>query len=384
MMQKLAKNQTQPQLDALMSSETLALLIPRLRLSLASIKDRRKVKQIEELLISLEDLAKVLEFRTLCESPNQSEVNVPFFQGMPRCIFQIEEQFGRYTNPASAWREQWSKLREQFWNALERTIPWSVKEILVSWRWSAELAASKRIEPELQKSREFVGQVHKELLREEKIGSERSGSISLKDRLDIVLWSRSAKKNENVLLRLEQQRDALLSKTTDLLEQCEKISAGIAVALRTLYVDCGDFYGPVFEDNCRAIDRDIKSKKETELSELLRSFSDLKRQYEVSRHEVESHNARVRDKSSQLMSIFSGDDDEKFSTAEKLIGHEFYCLNALDLEKQDLARKRWKRAVSQMKQAVETAEESFNDEKSNSRGFDAHGTRGTIAAQVGG
>ncbi|MEY2987121.1 MAG: hypothetical protein RJB13_642 [Pseudomonadota bacterium] len=382
MMHRISKTQSQTTPEILVSAETLALLIPRLRLSFSSVKDRRRLKQSEELLRVLEDFKKVLEFSELCESSRSSEENVPFLHGLPRCIFQIEEQFGRYTNPLSLWREAWATLRSQFWNTLERSVPWSVKEILVSWRWTAELNAAKRIEAELQKSRNVVGQVHKELVREEKIGLERRQNLSLKDRLDIVLWSKRSKKSESTLLKLEQQRDALLAKSADLLEQCEKISAGIAVGLRTLYVDCGEFYSPVFEDNCRAIDRDIKAKKEKEIRDVQKISAEIQSQFDLYRRESEVQNARIKDKNNRLKYIVSGDVDEKLVSAEQLIGHEFYCLNALDLEKQDLARKRWKRAVTQMQQAVETAEESFNDENPDSRGFDAHGTRGAVTSQI--
>lgn len=363
-----------------MSADTVSLLIPRLRLSLTSIKDRRKLKQTEELLGALEEFKKVLEFRELYATAGVSGESLPFLQGLPRCLFQIEEQFRRYTNPPSLWQEQWAQLRAQFWNTLERSVPWSVKEILVSWRWNAELSAAKRIESELQKSRDVVGHVHKELLREEKLGNERRISLTLKDRFDIVLWSRSAKKNEAVLVGLEQQRDSLATRSAELLEQCEKISAGVALGLRTLYVDCGEYFGLVFEDNCRAIDRDIRAKKETETSENERLCSQVQSQFEFRQREAEIQNAKIKDKNKKLLMMLSDDAEEKVISAEKLIGHEFYCLNALDIEKQDLARKRWRRAVSQMQRAVETAEESFNNEEPDSRRLDADGTRGASAS----
>lgn len=382
MMQRISKNQDQTPADTLISADVLELLIPRLRLSLATVKDRRRLKQTEELLRALEEFKTVLKFRELCTNPQTWEESSPFWQGLPRSIFQVEEQLGRYTNPSSPWRDTWARLRSQFWTALERSVPWSVKEVLVSWRWTAELSAAKRIESELVKSRNIVGQVHKELVREEKVGIEKHSSLSLKDRLDIVLWSRSAKKNESTLVKLEQKRDDLLMRAVDRLEQCEKTSAGIAVGLRTLYVDCGDFYGLVFEDNCRAIDRDIKAKKEKEICEIQKLSAEIQSQFELNRRESEIQNARMKDKNSRLKAMISGDIEEKVASAEQLIGHEFYCLNALDLEKQDLARKRWKRAVSQMQQAVETAEESFYDEKPDSRGFDDHGARGAVTSQI--
>ena len=382
MIQRTSKNLSQSPPEILVSAETLALLIPRLRLSVTTLKDKRRLKQSEELLQALEDFLKVLEFRELYEHPRGLEENAPFLQGLPRCLFQIEEQFGKYTNPASPWRESWSVLRSQFWTALERSVPWSVKEILLSWRWTAELNAAKRVDSELQKSRNVVGQVHKDLAREEKIGSEKGAALSLKDRLDIVLWSRSAKRNEGTLVNLEQQRDVLLSASSELLEQCEKLSASIAIGLLTLYVDCGEFFGLVFEDNCRAFDRDIKVKKEKEIIEIQKRCADIQGHYEMSRRESEVQNAKMKDKNNRLMSFISGDVEEKIVSAEQLIGHEFYCLNALDLEKQDLARKRWKRAVTQMQQAVEIAEESFNDEKPESRRFDANGARGAVTSQV--
>jgi hypothetical protein len=382
MMEQKPKNLNQTQFDGLMSAETLALLIPRVRLSLASIKDKRRLKQSEELLDALEDLAKALDFRDLCSNSAVSN-ETPYWQGLPRCLFQIEEQFSRYTNPVSPWRTSWAKLRGQFWSALEKGIPWSVKESLVSWRWTAELVACRRIESELSQSREVVGKMHKDLQREEKKCAEKEGAVSFADRLKIVLWSRRATQDEACLLKLEQQRDTLLSRTADILEQCEKMSAAIALGLRTLYVDCGEFYGPIFEDNCRAVDREIKAQKEAEIEEIEKKSLELQKSYQKSVRDAEIQNARAADKNSRLMQVVTGELEERVGIAEKLIGHEFYCLNALEIEKQDNARKRWKRAVSQMKLAVDTVEESFNNEEPEPGRVDATGTGGAYAAQVG-
>ena len=353
--------------DALSSSDTLGLLIPRIRAALPSLRDRRKQKQIEDLIISLQDLETVIGFGESQVISGESNGENAFFEGIPRCSFQIENQFGHYLNPESSWQNNWTRQRLGLWDVFEKTIPWMVREVLMSWRWRAENDAFRKILEELKKSRLLVARVEEKLIIEEKRSTKKSGRISVIDRLRIVFWAKSAKKDEDTLLLLEQNRDELARRISTLLEECEKLAAVTAAGMRTLFVDCGEFYSRVFEGCCRAIDREIKIQIENDLKMSVSKNTDMSLDCEEILRVNQDGIRRINDQQQKLIQAVDGRFDSHFFEAERILSQEFMCLNALELEKQDQARSRWQRAITQMRRILGAAEESFNYGENDTR-----------------
>ncbi|MEN9528334.1 MAG: hypothetical protein RI932_207, partial [Pseudomonadota bacterium] len=266
--------------DALSSKDMLALLLPRIRIALPQIKDKRKLKQTEELLAALEELEKVLIFNDEREHALSVQIENPFFSGLPRCTFQVENQFGHYVNPESPWRERWKELRLGIWEVFEKTIPWTVREMLLSWRWTAELGAFKQMQLELERSRNLVNDVESSLVKEERRGQRKGRSVSLLDRLRIVIWSRSAKRDEDVLFALEQMRDQTQVAISEKLGECERLAAATSIGLRTLFVDCGELYPRVFEDCTRAMDKSIRMQVDSEIRMIESRLAALKTDFD--------------------------------------------------------------------------------------------------------
>jgi len=368
--------------EALSSKDVLALLLPRIRIALPQIKDKRKLKQTEELLAALEELEKVLNFQD-DRAPGTLEQNdSPFHAGLPRCTFQVENQFGHYVNPESPWRDKWKALRLEVWEVFEKTIPWAVRELLMSWRWTAELTAFKKMQSELERSRALVKAVELELLHEERTGQKRGRSISLGDRFRILLWSRAARRDEDVLLSLEQERDESQQCISEKLSECERLAAMTSVGLRTLFVDCGEFYPRVFEDCTRAMDKSVKLQSEGDSRNLESRLGVLRAELDEKNKTSGSELRKASDKKEKILQMVEGKTDLKLADAERLISHEFMCLNAFEIEKQDEARNRWQRAVTQMKRVLETAEESFEDVEIHARDADGDGSGRAAAPQI--
>lgn len=368
--------------EALSSRDTLALLVPRIRVILPVLKEKRRIKQIEELLSSLEELDKVLGFQEQQGNVLAEKADNPFIEGIPRCTFQVEAQFAHYVNPSSAWRGAWLKQRLAVWDVFEKTIPWSVREALMSWRWSAELNAFRKMRDALEKSKKLVGFVELRLVDEERRGSEKVKRITLLDRLRIIFWARSTKRDEESLLALEQERDSISRRISERLNDCERLAAATAIGIRTLFVDCGELYPRIFEDCCRALDREIKSRKDSEIiikesknSELIRDFE------EKSRESFTSIN-KILNRKERILQTVEGRIDLQLADAERLLAHEFMCLNALELEKQENARNRWQRSVNQMKRVLQAAEENFANVESNARDADGDGSGRTSTSQI--
>ncbi|NBO39514.1 hypothetical protein EBU99_13130, partial [bacterium] len=74
--------------------------------------------------------------------------------------------------------------------------------------------------------------------------------------------------------------------------------------------------------------------------------------------------------------------DKSFQEAEEILKHEFLCLNALEIEKQDAARLRWKTAMHQMQKLLQTAEENFSHVESHARDVDGFAQRKSATTQV--
>jgi hypothetical protein len=382
-MSDLTASSTQLQFgEALSSRDTLALLIPRIRVVLPVLKEKRRIKQVEELLSSLEELENILGFQEQHGTAMAEHADNPFIEGIPRCTFQVEAQFGHYVNPASAWRGAWLKQRLAVWDVFEKTIPWSVREALMSWRWCAELNAFRKMRDALEKSKKLVAFVELRLVDEERRGSEKVKRITIWDRLRIIFWARSTKKDEESLLALEQERDAISRGISERLNECERRAAATAIGIRTLFVDCGELYPRIFEDCCRALDREIKSIKESDINFSESKNSELVRDFEEKSRENFSSIRKTLDRKERILQAVEGRIDLQLADAERLLAHEFMCLNALELEKQENARNRWQRAVNQMKRVLQTAEENFANVESNARDADGDGSGRTSTSQI--
>lgn len=378
---RLAFN-SQPLGEALSSKDTLSLLVPRIRAAVSSLKDKRKQKQVEELIQTLEDLQHVLEFAEGQVNAAGTSEEHPFVEGLPRCNFQIESQFEHYVNPPSSWRESWTKQRLTLWEVFEKTIPWTVRELLMSWRWRGENEAFRKILETLKKSRDLVGEVEQKLLLEEKRSFHGSRGVTWNDRLRILLWSRDARKDESVLFSLEQARDELLSKISERLQECERTAALTAAGIKTLFVDCGEFYPRVFEGCCRAMDKEIGAQLENEFRAVEKKNLELALECEEKANTTQHDLKKVGDYQQRILQAVEGRLDLKIFEAERILSQEFMCLNAIELEKQDLARGRWQRAVAQMKRVLQTAEENFSHGEIDSRDAADDGVGRSSTSQI--
>lgn len=368
--------------EALSSRDTLALLVPRIRVLLPVLKEKRRIKQIEELLSSLEELDKVLGFQEQQGNAVPEKADNPFVEGLPRCTFQVEAQFAHYVNPSSAWHDAWLKQRLAVWDVFEKTIPWSVREALMSWRWSAELNAFRKMRDALEKSKRLVGFVELRLVDEERRGSEKVKRITFLDRVRILFWARSTKRDEESLLALEQERDSISRRISERLNDCERLAAATAIGIRTLFVDCGELYPRIFEDCCRALDREIKSRKDDEIMIKESKNSELMREFEEKSRENFTSINKILNRKERILQTVEGRIDLQLADAERLLAHEFMCLNAMELEKQENARNRWQRSVNQMKRVLQAAEENFANVESNARDADGDGSGRTSTSQI--
>lgn len=368
--------------EALTSLDTLSLLIPRIRVFHSGIKDKKKSKAVEELLIVLEELERLMVYMELLKPESSRAQDQQFIDGVPRSSFEVESQLSRFANPKSAWQKKWAQMRLNVWQVFEKTTPWNVRELLMSWRWSAELQSFKKISHSLAESRALVNEVDQRLLSELKLSGERSLRVTWADRLKILRWSRAAKRDETDLVALEQLRDAFQSRIADELAECERITAQFSVQLRTLFVDCGDLFEKVFQNSCRAIDKEIRVNLDSEHQAAIEQNNESMFQYEEKSRSSVIEMRKLTDRKTRLTKTVDGQTDVNIANAEKLLLHEFLVLNAFELEKQDEARQRWSRAVGQMKRLLQTAEESFSHVESNPRDFDGSGAGRTPTAQI--
>jgi hypothetical protein len=368
--------------EALSSKDVLALLLPRIRIALPQIKDKRKLKQTEELLSALEELEKVLFFQDERKNNSIEQTENPYHVGMPRCTFQIEEQFGHYVNPESTWRGKWKELRIAAWEVFEKTIPWTVREMLMSWRWKAELTAFKKMQTELEKSRELVKDIEQELQLEERKGQKQGKSVSIIDRFRILVWSRAARRDEDVLLAFEQERDETQRLIFERLSECERLSALTAVGLRTLFVDCGELYPRIFEDCTRAMDKTLRMQSDSAIRALEAQIALLRAELEDKSKAIAEETRKTTDRKEKVLQLVEEKASLSLADAEQLLFNEFMLVNTFELEKQDEARSRWQRAVTQMKRVLQSAEENFGNVEIYARDFDGDGSRRAATPQI--
>ncbi|MEY4066231.1 MAG: hypothetical protein RIR26_2439 [Pseudomonadota bacterium] len=368
--------------EALSSLDTLSLLIPRVRVFHSGLKDKKKAKAVEELLVVLEELERLLVYVDQLKAESSAAADLLFIDGIPRTSFQVEIQLSRFANPKSPWQKKWTQLRWNVWQVFEKTIPWNVRELLMSWRWSAELQSFRKINQALAESRTLVSDVDQRLLSELKLTGDRSLRVTWSDRWKILRWSRAAKKDEADLVALEQLRDAFLSRIAEEVAECERIAAQFSIQLRTLFADCGELHSKVFQNSCRAIDKEIRANLESEYQQANEQNSEFMFQYEEKSRSSLLEVKKITDRKNRLTKTVDGQTDANIEAAEKLIFQEFMVLNSLEMEKQDDARQRWTKAVGQMKRLLQTAEESFSHVESNSGDFDGSSAGRTAAAQI--
>ncbi|NBO36952.1 hypothetical protein EBU99_00005, partial [bacterium] len=228
--------------EALSSIDMLALLIPRVRIQLSSTKDKKKALQIQETLFSLEKLERALRYAELVGGQSKTAVDDVFVDGLPRCSFQVESQFEHYVNPPSNFNTHLRGMRILEWEVIERTLPWTVREMLISWRWDAESQVFQDILVALRASQKKVSAVERTLKDYEESELKKSRSESWSDKLRMLVFAKSSRRDEARIIALEKKRDECLAAVSECLYECEQIALRIAIAMRSLLVDCGEQY----------------------------------------------------------------------------------------------------------------------------------------------
>jgi uncharacterized surface protein with fasciclin (FAS1) repeats len=343
----------------LTDGRTLSVLISRIRIFASTGKDKKIVKKHKELIASLEKLLRMDEFTRNSEPQLESGAGSPFVEGVPRSVLQVDGQFSHYVNPRGDFQAEWSLRRRALWHTFEASIPENVRDLLMSWRWRAELSAFEQIQKELESSQQKVCLIQERLTKEEKRAESASTRVSLLDRLRIIRWSKSAQRDEAQIEQMELLKQKKNAEIVERLRECERLSALIALENKTLLVDCGEHFATVFEDFTRAVDNEIKK-------ELAGRFTQTAAHNEVLKKSLE-HDAREKDLNVHQLSgkihnrtdHCEGDWVRRLNQAQQEIQNEFLCLNAFEIEQQEDAHRRWKSAVESMRSMMKTAEESL-------------------------
>lgn len=358
---KVAKEQS-PRHDLaemLADARTLSLVIARVKLFADSVEDKRTKKQFSALIQALSRLSKIVNYRRLNDGQIPASEQPIYIDGLPRWIFQIATQFGHYVNPESGYQEKWARKRKEMWFGIEGTIPSKVRDLLVSWRWKAELAAFRKISPELEDSQKKVKAIEVQLKKGEKSSAEIGLNLGLLDRFRILRWSAGAKADEVEIAHLEELKQKKAREVNETLGECEGLAAQISFAMKTAVVDCGDSFPIVFEECARAIDNEIKKELSDEFSRNMAENEILRRQLEQKTKHSSDEFKKLNGLQGKLERTVSGEWDKKIAEARSLIEREFLCLNAFEIEKQEDAVERWKTAVNQMNNLLKTAEENL-------------------------
>jgi hypothetical protein len=345
--------------EMLADVRTLSLVIARLKLHSESCTDKKKKKQYNLLTASLSLLSRVRHYIQLTEGQSPVNSQSVYIDGLPRWTFQIKSQFGHYVNPASPFQEKWQQTRASIWAGIENTIPSGVRDLLLGWRWKAEISAFRKISTELENSQSKVKEIEEQFHRCERSASAIDLNLGLLDRFRILKWSGRAKVIEAELPRLEELKQKRVKEIAVILGECEDLAARIAFEMKTAMVDCGDYFPLVFEECTRAIDNEIKKDLSRQFFEKMAGNEVLRKNLEQT---LKSNSAEFRKStgvSSQFDRKIAGEWDRKMSEAKNIIEREFLCLNALEIEQQEAAHERWKHAVHQMGYLVRTAEESL-------------------------
>lgn len=346
-------------LEPLSDCRAISLLIARSKIFLSEAKDRRAARHYSGLIDALEKLSKVSKLTQPLSMQNENTDNSPFCEGIPRWILQIEEQFGQYVNPSSTYQQEWTRRRSQLWSRFESSVPARVREPLLSWRWKAEQTAFKSIKVELDEAKVRVDKIEKKLDTEQKKVSEGQGLPGFFDRLLILKWSKEAKKNEQLILLLEAEKQKKLEELSQVLGECEILAAKIAIEMKTTFVDCGDYCSVVFEEFTRTIDTEIKAQLNQTVEQLSNENELLRQRIDLKQKNHQSEFEKSKSVSERLNRVLNDEWDKKVEQAKELVHREFLVLNSFELESQDDAVERWRTAVSKMNNLLKTAEESL-------------------------
>lgn len=345
--------------DMLADVRTLSLVIARLKLHLEACSDKKRKKQYNALLSSLSSLKMLRTYIMMNEGQTSVSEQTLYIDGLPRWIFQITSQFGHYVNPESTYREKWQARRTVVWSGIESSIPASVRDLLLSWRWKAEIAAFRKILAELQISKDKVNEIDRQFNQCEKSSSHMALNLGVFDRFRILKWAGESKKIEAALPRLEEMKLKKQKEIADVLAECEQLAARISFEMKTALVDCGGYYPVVYEECTRTVDNEIRK-------DISRQFVEKYSENEIIKGEIDRKNRtgsddfkKTNDFSSQFGRRVSGEWDKKLAEAQSLIEREFLCLNSIEIQQQEDAHIRWKNAVREMNELVRTAEESL-------------------------
>lgn len=350
--------------ETLADPRTLALLIARIKLFETPSSSSKLARQFDQLLASLERLQRILNIiqSTTAQKEQSGDISLeasPYIEGIPRWTLQVESQFSHYVNPSSEYQTDWAKRRKELWSAFERSIPEKVRDLLMSWRWRAELIAFKKIISQLEESQKKVRKIEENLEREER-RAEKKLTVGIIDRLRIVKWSATARRAEQELPQLESLKQQKTVELSEILEECEFLSSTLAIEMKTALVDCGSRFPVVFEDCCRAIDNEIKKELIEKFSENMTDNDELRRLID---QQTRTPDHTFQKKMSLVGKINRNsriDLDKHLLAAQELIKNEFLCLNAIEIEQQENAHNRWNAAVLTMKNLMKNAEENLN------------------------
>lgn len=345
--------------EMLADPRTLSLVIARVKLFADAVDNKKTKKQFASLTQALSRLSKIVNYRRLNDGQIPVSEQPIYIDGLPRWIFQIANQFGHYVNPESGYQKKWAKKRKEVWFGIEGTIPSRVRDLLVSWRWKAELAAFRKIIPELDDSQKKVRAIELQLKKGEKSSAEIGLNLGIFDRLRILRWSAGAKAAELEIVHLEGLKQKKASEVNETLAECESLAAQISFAMKTTVVDCGDTFPSVFEECTRAIDNEIKKELADEFSRNMSENETFRRQLDQKTKHSSDEFKKINGLQSKLERTVSGEWDKKIAEARSIIEREFLCLNAIEIEKQEDAVERWKIAVNQMNELLKTAEEKL-------------------------
>lgn len=283
----------------------------------------------------------------------------PFVEGVPRSVLQVDGQFSHYVNPRGDFQAEWSLRRRVLWHTFEASIPDDVRDVLMSWRWRAELAAFGKIQKELESARQKVCLIEEKLTKEEKRAESASTRVSLLDRLRILRWSKSARRHESEIGQMEILKQKKNAEILERLSECERLAALISIESKTLLVDCGDYFSTVFEDFTRAVDNEIKKELTEQFAQTAAHNEVLKKNLE---NAAQRKDANVHQLSGKMHNRGGNSEDDwlrRLNLAQQEIHNEFLCLNAFEIERQEDARRRWENALESMRMLMKTAEESL-------------------------
>ncbi|MEN9825700.1 MAG: hypothetical protein RI953_1445 [Pseudomonadota bacterium] len=345
--------------EALTDSRTLSLLIARIKLLVTNSKEKKTSRQYLGLNNALEKLSTIIGVKKTIKKSNETADTMPFVGGLPRWVLQVDSQFAQYINPPGEGHQDWILKRREIWNCFEATVPSEIRDQLLGWRWKAELNAFRKMREDLDKSRAKMHAIEKLLDAEDTRSAKTDGAPGLFDRLKILMWSRRIKEDERQLELFEAEKQKKTDEIGEVLRDCERIAAMIAIEMKSTCVDCGDFYPTVFEECVRAMDNEIKKEFSVSIDEKIIKNESLERDISARTHAHESEMRKLNSPGHKMNRAIDGEWDRLFKDSQELIQREFLCLNAFEMEQQEDARIRWKSAVDQMAKLVRTAEESL-------------------------